>query len=123
MEKERLKRFVLDELKKKVPEEIAADEQKAAEFISKNFDGSLLDRLMDEFCAKNPNDLGVLNVFNLTDEQMDEIRKNPEKAIADGVIDRVKYGQIINHAALAYQSNALIEHINGLPDSAFALKK
>jgi hypothetical protein len=111
MEREKLKKFVFDEFKKEAPWEIAADEEKFREFILKNIDEALLDRLVDEFCAKNPKEFEVLNVFMLSDEQIDEIKKNPGKAIADGTIDRIKYEKIINHAGLAYQKNAIHEQI------------
>jgi hypothetical protein len=104
MDKEVLKRFVLDEFKKEVPQEIATDETKVQEFISKNLDDPLLDKLMEEFCAKNPDDEAVLNVFTLSDEEINEINKNTEKAIADGTIKRIKYEQIINHAGLGKRS-------------------
>ena len=109
MDREKLKKFVLAELKKIIPQEIALE----------NINMPLLDKLIEEFCAKNPKDMEVLNVFSPTDEHMDEINKNPEKAIADGLIDRMQYEQIINRAGLAYQSAEVTRMIKELSDMAF----
>jgi hypothetical protein len=108
MDKEILRKFVLEEFKKKLPQE--------------NIDEPLMDKLMEEFCRKNPNDMEVLNVFDLTDEEISEINKNPEKAIADGTLTRIEYGQIINHAGLAYRSDEFCKYIDDLPDSVFERK-
>ena len=116
MEREKLKKFVLDEFKKEAQQKIAAGEKGADEFISENIDGLLLDRLIDEFCAKNPADWEVLNVFRLSDEQANEIKRDPEKAIASGIINRLKYEQIINNAGLAYKKSELDKDITSLLD-------
>ena len=116
MEREKLKIFVLDEFKKEAQQENAAGEKSANENNLQNIDELLLDRLIEEFCAMNPMDLEVLKVFKLSDKQLNEINKDPEKAIASGLINRIKYEQIINHAGLAYQTSEINKYIDSLPD-------
>ncbi|MDR0585027.1 MAG: hypothetical protein LBG57_11885 [Treponema sp.] len=104
MDNGKLKEFVLMELKKEVPQEIAKDEKKAKEFILSNINEPLVDKLIAEFCEKNPRDMEVLNTFRLSDEKLKESKENIDTAIADGTVERIKYKQIVNHAGLAYQS-------------------
>jgi hypothetical protein len=105
-----LKEFVLKEFKKKIPQETARDEKKVKEFISRNINEPLVDKLVAEFCEMNPMDFAVLNTFKLSDEKLKEIKENIETAIADGTIERIKYEQVVNHAGLAYLINKSAEY-------------
>jgi hypothetical protein len=111
----KLKEFVLKELQKDVPQEIAKDEKKAQECIVTTINEPLIDKLVAEFCEKNPQDLEVLNVFKLNDEELEEIKATIAAGIADrimGTIERLKYKQAVNNAGLAYQSAVLNEKID-----------
>jgi hypothetical protein len=118
MEKERLKKFAFDEFKKQAPPEIAKDEKSLHEFILKDLDEPLLDKLLDEFCQKNPEEFAVLNTFSISDEKLKEITNNIAAAIADGMFEKIKYEQIINHAALEYQKDVMVKNIGDIEDEA-----
>jgi hypothetical protein len=104
MDKEKLKRFALDEFRKKVPRETAADETKLDEFIVKNIDVPLFDKLLEEFCAKNPDDFEVLNTFDFNDVEQN----------AKETLESIKYKQIINHAGLAYKKKSIDDALGEL---------
>ncbi|MFP3041414.1 hypothetical protein LQZ19_06285 [Treponema primitia] len=104
MERETLKKFALDEFKKQAPEEIAKDEKRLHEFILKSINEPLLDKLVDEYCQKNPEEFAVLNVLSISDEKLKEIT---EKTNTAGALERIKYIKIINNAGLAYQGDVL----------------
>jgi pyruvate-formate lyase len=119
MDNVKLKELVLKELQKEVPQEIAKDEKKAKEFIVSTINEPLVDKLVAEFCEKNPQDTEVLNVFNVSDEELKEIKENIAAKIADGTVERIKYEQAINHAGLAYKIAVVDEYFDEL-DSIIA---
>ncbi|WP_148257671.1 hypothetical protein [Leadbettera azotonutricia] len=106
MDREKLKKFALDEFKKQAPKEIARDEKSLHEFTLKNINEPLLDKLVDEYCQKNPEEFAVLNVFGVSDEKLKEIT---EKTDVASTIERIEYKKIVNNAGLAYQGDILIE--------------
>jgi hypothetical protein len=108
MEREKLKKFAFNEFRKKVPQEIANDEKKWQEFILKNINETLLDKLVDEFCQKNPEEFAVLNPLGFSDEKLKEITENIDAASAAGMLEEIKYKKIINNAGLAYQGEVLL---------------
>jgi NADP-dependent 3-hydroxy acid dehydrogenase YdfG len=105
MEKEKLRQFAIAEFLKEAPQEIAMDEEKSRNFIAQNINEPLLDKLLDEFCEKNPEEFAVLNPFSLSDEE------NIKRVIPDGIIERLKYEQVVNNAGLAYQTDKMAEYI------------
>jgi uncharacterized membrane protein YebE (DUF533 family) len=117
MDNKKLKGFVLKELQKDIPEEIAKDEKKAREFILSNINEPLVDKLVAEFCEKNPYDWEVLNMFTLSDEKTKEIQENIAAAIADGTVERLKYEQAVNEAGLAYHIAVWDEYMDELSDT------
>jgi hypothetical protein len=112
MDKEKLTVFAIAEFQKtmpadEIPQEIAGDEKKISEFILSNVNGPLLDKVVDEFCQKNPEPFAVLNVFSVSDEKLKEIKENIAAAIADGTVERIKYEQVVNHAGLEYKKKEI----------------
>jgi nitroimidazol reductase NimA-like FMN-containing flavoprotein (pyridoxamine 5'-phosphate oxidase superfamily) len=104
MDNVKLKEFVLKELQKE-------------EFIVSNINEPLVDKLVAEFCEKNPHDWEELNVFTLSDEKVKEIRENIAVAVADGTVERIKYEQAVNHAGLAYHTAVMNGYMDELPDT------
>jgi geranylgeranyl pyrophosphate synthase len=99
MDNVKLKEFVLKEL-----------QNKAKEFGLSTINEPLVDKLVAEFCEKNPDEFAVLNTFGVSDEKSKEITENIATAIADGTIERIKYEQIVNYAGLAYHSAVMNEY-------------
>jgi hypothetical protein len=101
MDNVKLKEFVLKEL-----------QNKAEEFGLNTINEPLVDKLVAEFCEKNPEEFAVLNTFGVSDEKSKEIKANIATAIADGTIERIKYEQAVNYAGLAYQSAVMNEYMD-----------
>lgn len=107
MDKEELKNLVLEEFKKRVPAEIATDEKRVQEFVSENIDEPLLDKLVEEFCMKNPQDFAVLNTFDF-----DNAEQNREETV-----ESIKYKTFVNSAGLKYKEKEVddaFKELNGL---------
>ena len=120
MERDKLKTFVMDEFKKDAQKKNATGEGSVNESGKKGIDEALLEKMIDEFCAMNPMDLEVLNVFTISDEQVAKIKQNPGKELTSELIARLEYGQIINNAGLAYKKFELGKFINELSDMVSA---
>jgi hypothetical protein len=114
----KLKEFVLKELQKNIPEEIAKDEKKEKKSTLSNINEPLVDKLVAEFCEMNPHDWEVLNVFTLSDEKTKEITENIAAAIADGTVERLRYEQAVNEAGLAYQTAVWNEYMDAMPPTS-----
>ena len=97
MDNAKLKEFVLKELQKGIPQEIAKDEKKAKEFILSNIDESLVNKLVAEFCEKNPDDFAVLNTFDFNNAH-ENATETPES---------IKYKLSINHTGLEYKKKEI----------------
>jgi uncharacterized protein YerC len=105
MEREKLKKIALDEFTEKVPQEIAKNEKKLHEFISKNINEPLLDKLVDEFCKQNPEEFAVLNPLCIISGE--ELKEIAEKIDVASMVEIIQYEKIINNAGLAYQADIL----------------
>jgi hypothetical protein len=118
MDNVKLKELVLKELQKEAPREIAQDEKKAREFILRTINEPLVDKMIAEFCEMNPQDTEVLNVFKLSDEELERIKaiiaENIDAASANSMIEKFKYEQAINSAGLAYKVAVFDEYIDNL---------
>jgi hypothetical protein len=104
----------LKELQKEVPQEIAKDEKKAREFILSTVNEPVVDKLVAEFCEKNPQDFEVLNVFDFSDEELKKTKENIGTETTDGMLEIIKYEQVVNLAGLAYKSAVISEAIDKL---------
>ena len=89
MDATKLKRLTIEKLSEEIP--------------LANINEPLVDKLVAEFCEKNPQEFAVLNPFSISDEELKDIKENIKRAIADGIIERLKYEQVVNHAGLTYQ--------------------
>jgi hypothetical protein len=107
MDNGKLKELVLKELQKEVPQEIARDEKKAKEFILSNINESLVNKLVAEFCEKNPDDFAVLNTFDFNNVH-ENAAETPEN---------IKYKLSVNRAGLEYKKKAIDDALKELNTS------
>ncbi|GHV94871.1 hypothetical protein AGMMS50293_11910 [Spirochaetia bacterium] len=100
MDKNKLTEFVMNEFREKAPAEFSQDPVKLKTFIYTNIDHELLNKLIDEFCEKNPDDFAVLNPLGVSPDNQD-------------TLSSLKYKKIINNAGLSYQAESLMDTLNG----------
>ncbi|MFP3041415.1 hypothetical protein LQZ19_06290 [Treponema primitia] len=99
-----LKELLIDELARKVPAEKISDKSKLREFVLANIDKPLVDKLVAEFCGKNPEDFAVLNVFSFNDAEQN----------TDETQESIKYKLAINRAGLNYRKKEIDSAFNKL---------
>ena len=97
MDATKLKRLTIEKLSETIP--------------LANINEPLVDKLVAEFCEKNPEEFAVLNPFSVSDEELKDIKENIKRANADGIVERLEYEQAVNNAGLAYQHEKMAEYI------------
>ena len=99
-----LKELVIEELSKEIPTGKIRDRAKLRELVLANMNETLVDKLVAEFCEKNPEAHAVLNPFDFSD---------PKQNAAE-TAESIQYKILVNNAGLAYRKKELGKTIQEL---------